>query len=47
MTLTAFRRADGRVGIRNYLAVIAATDAANPWFVALPPQYPAPLRSRR
>jgi altronate dehydratase large subunit len=30
MTLTAFRRADGRVGIRNYLAVIAATDAANP-----------------
>jgi altronate dehydratase large subunit len=30
MTLTGFRRADGRVGIRNYLAVIAATDAANP-----------------
>lgn len=30
MTLSAFRRADGRVGIRNYLAVIAATDAANP-----------------
>ena len=30
MTLTGFRRTDGRVGIRNYLAVIAATDAANP-----------------
>jgi altronate dehydratase large subunit len=30
MKLTAYRRADGRVGIRNYLAVIAATDAANP-----------------
>jgi altronate dehydratase large subunit len=30
MTLSAFRRSDGRVGIRNYLAVIAATDAANP-----------------
>ena len=30
MTLSAFLRADGRVGIRNYLAVIAATDAANP-----------------
>jgi altronate dehydratase large subunit len=30
MKLTGFRRADGRIGIRNYLAVIAATDAANP-----------------
>lgn len=30
MTLTAYRRSDGRIGIRNYLAVIAATDAANP-----------------
>lgn len=30
MNLTGFRRADGRIGIRNYLAVIAATDAANP-----------------
>jgi altronate dehydratase large subunit len=30
MTLTGYRRTDGRVGIRNYLAVIAATDAANP-----------------
>lgn len=30
MKVTGFRRADGRIGIRNYLAVIAATDAANP-----------------
>lgn len=30
MKLTGFRRTNGRVGIRNYLAVIAATDAANP-----------------
>jgi altronate dehydratase large subunit len=30
MKLTGFRRTDGRIGIRNYLAVIAATDAANP-----------------
>jgi altronate dehydratase large subunit len=30
MKLTGFRRADGRIGIRNYLAIIAATDAANP-----------------
>jgi altronate dehydratase large subunit len=30
MKLSAFRRSDGRVGIRNFLAVIAATDAANP-----------------
>jgi altronate dehydratase large subunit len=27
---TGFRRANGSVGLRNYLAVIAATDAANP-----------------
>lgn len=27
---TGFRRPDGSVGLRNYLAVIAATDAANP-----------------
>lgn len=28
--LQGFRRPDGRIGIRNYVAIIAATDAANP-----------------
>ncbi len=28
--LLGYRRADGRVGIRNFVAIIAATDAANP-----------------